>query len=200
MSYFERYIDDLKEGGRLEPESEDVYEEWNNSGLGVHNRGTDEFKLLERYLAERRAGVSQDKDAGRIEEAIRAAGEGRFEDLFQFVRTDEPRLSARPVLLDVDVEMLAELFTSDQRDLFAGARFLAYRYSKIDEHSPIAIELPWARRVVEAIERRVEKWSAPHRQLGLTNFRTIIRQYEGKRDVNLRLRPEDNTKGEAALA
>lgn len=210
VAYFRAYIDRLVKSGSLEAEEMGSLrlEYESAAGLGFTSRETTEFAEIEQYLTERQAEVLQAERAKRADEIVKEAEAGDLEALYKLnMMNDE--LSRNPVLLDIDIDRMVRLLASDVPGLNVGARLLAYRYHHGKPGEPLMAEIPWARKVYEAVLEALEGWPEPHRSMSKDTLRGLIRHYDQGRlpdnqiippDANPDMRPPSPIGSQSAVA
>ncbi|WP_428032801.1 P-loop NTPase fold protein [Ancylobacter sp.] len=183
VPFFKAYIDDLVASETLEANKLDPlpleYEA--ASGLGFASKDSPEFAEIYRYLTDRQVEVEQAALRKRADEIVKEAEAGDLEALHKLnIMNDD--LSRNPVLLGIDVDRMANLIASDVPALSVGSKLLAYRYHHGKHGEPLMAEIPWARKVYEAVIARIDEWPVPHRTLSKETMQGLIRHYEGGRD------------------
>lgn len=190
VSFFKRYIDDLVDKGSLEVNDMAPFPFQYDSaeGLGYTSKNSPEFKEIYQYLSDKQTEVEKIALEKRAQEIINEAEAGNLDALFKLnVMNDD--LSRRPVLLGVDVERMASLIAGDVPALNVGLRLLAYRYNQGRSGDPLMTEIPWARKVYEAVIAKVNRWPEPHRTLSIEIIEGLIRHYERDRHERDRILP-----------
>lgn len=186
VSFFKFYIDDLVESGSLQVNhiAPLPIEHESAAGLGFHSKDTPEFKEIYQYLNEKQAVVEKVALEKRADEIVKEAEANDLDALHKLNMIDDD-LSRNPVLLSIDVDRMANLISSDVPALNVGSRLLAYRYHHGRHGEPLMTEIPWARKVYEAVIAKVDQWPEPHRSMSKEAMQGLIRHYEWGHD------PED---------
>lgn len=186
VSFFKSYIDDLVANGSLEADhiGHLPIEYESAAGLGFSSKDTPEFEEIYRYLTDKQADVEKVDLENRADEIVKEAEAGDLNALHKLNMMNDD-LSRNPVLLGIEVDRMANLIASDVPALNVGSRLLAYRYHHGKHGEPLMTEIPWARRVYEAVIAKVDQWPEPHRYISKETMQGLIRHYERGHD------PED---------
>ena len=184
VPFFKAYIDDLVASETLEANKLDPlpleYEA--AGGLGFASKDTPEFTEIYRYLTDRQVEVEQAALRKRADEIVKEAEAGDLEALHKLNMINDD-LSRNPVLLGIDADRMANLIASDVPALSVGSRLLAYRYHNGKHGDPLMAEIPWARKVYEAVIAKIDQWPEPHRTFSKETMQQLIRHHEGGRDA-----------------
>lgn len=178
VSFFKAYIDELVangsfEAGRIGPQSIDD----SSAGLGFSSKDTPEFKEIQRYLTDKQADVQKTALEKRADDIVKEAEAGDLDALHKLNMMNDD-LSRNPVLLGIDVNRMAGLIASDVPALNVGAKLLAHRYHYGRHGDPLMTEIPWARKVYQAVTAKVDQWPEPHRSMSKETMQGLIRHYE----------------------
>ncbi|WP_018009300.1 hypothetical protein [Sinorhizobium medicae] len=186
VSFFKSYIDDLVANGSLEADhiGHLPIEYESAAGLGFSSKDTPEFEEIYQYLTDKQADVEKVDLENRADEIVKEAEAGDLNALHKLNMMNDD-LSRNPVLLGIEVDRMANLIASDVPALNVGSRLLAYRYHHGKHGEPLMTEIPWARRVYEAVIAKVDQWPEPHRYISKETMQGLIRHYERGHD------PED---------
>lgn len=186
VSFFKSYVDDLVANGSLETNYLDPLpiEYESAAGLGFNSKDTPEFEEIYRYLTAKEADVGKVDLENRADEIVKEAEAGDLDALHKLNMMNDD-LSRNPVLLRIDVDRMANLIASDVPALNVGSRLLAYRYHHGRHGEPLMTEIPWARKVYEAVIAKVDQWPEPYRSMSKETTQGLIRHYERGHD------PED---------
>jgi hypothetical protein len=183
ISFFKSYIDDLVANGSLERNHIDhlPIDYDSAAGLGFSSKDTPEFNEIHKYLTDRQADVKKVALENRADEIVKEAEAGDLDALHKLNMMNDD-LSRSPVLLNIDVDRMANLIASDVPALSVGSKLLAYRYHHGKHGEPLMTEIPWARRVYEAVIAKVDQWPEPHRSMSKETMQGLIRHYETGND------------------
>lgn len=186
VAFFKSYINDLVANGSLEANQIDPLPIEHESGAGLEffSKDAPEFEELYRFLTDKQAAVEKADLENRADEIVKEAEAGDLDALHKLNMIND-ELSRNPVLLGIDVDRMANLIASDVPALHAGSRFLAHRYHHGRRGEPLMTEIPWARKVYEAVIAKVEQWREPHRSMSKDAMQGLIRNFERGHD------PED---------
>lgn len=190
VSFFKSYIDDLVANGSLEANKIDPLpiEYESAAGLGFNSKDTPEFEKIYVYLTDKQADVEKADLESRADEIVKEAEAGDLEALHKLNMMNDD-LSRNPVLLGIDVDRMANLMASDVPALNVGSRLLAYRYHHGRHGEPLMTEIPWARKVYEAVIAKVDQWPEPHRYMSKETMEGLIRHYERGHNPEDRILP-----------
>lgn len=155
--------------------------------MGYSSAGSPDFQEIFQYLSQQQEEVTKVALRDRVEAILREAEAGNPEVLFKLIQNDEPELSRNPVLMDIPVDRMTNLFARDSVTLGVGSKLLAYRYGHTHQGSPLLQEVPWSREVYTALMARLEEWKDPHRTLAKNSLTGIIKHYDQERPPEARI-------------